>query len=152
MIMITDSMVFFLRLLLTIVEVAEAEQIQYCDIYCSIQKTKAETLLFTKHLKAREVLLGRSCITPSPTSGSSLDPTSRACQGGDRDQCLIVIYIIMETLRDYLESSTIHGLSYISLAEVKKIHIHKDPAYKIPLNLSACEDSSTDKNVCFSYI
>ena len=32
---------------LTIVEVAEAEQIQYCDIYSSIQKQKAAIIVFT---------------------------------------------------------------------------------------------------------
>ena len=70
---------------LTIVEVAEVEQIQYCDVYSLIQKQKAAIIEFTKHLEVREVLLERSCSTPTPTSGSSLDTATRACQGGDGD-------------------------------------------------------------------
>ena len=70
---------------LTIVEVAEPEQIQYSDIYSSIQQQKAAIIVFTKHLEVREVLLERSCSTPTPTSGSSLDTATRACQGGDGD-------------------------------------------------------------------
>ena len=79
---------------LTIGEVADAEKIQYCDIYSSIQKQNAARIVFTKHLEVRQVLLERSCSTPTPTSGSSLDTATWACQGGNGDSYFIVVSIM----------------------------------------------------------
>ena len=70
---------------LTLSEKEELRKICYSDIYKSMEHQRAAVKTFTKLLEVRAVLLEGNCCTPTPTSGSTLDTATQACQGGDGD-------------------------------------------------------------------
>ena len=63
----------------------ETESIQYSDIYGSLAKQKDAVKIFQRAFEIREKLLKKDSDLQQPTSGTSLDTATRACQGSSGD-------------------------------------------------------------------
>ena len=65
--------------------VTESETIQYSDIYGCLDKQKNTVKIFQRAFEVREEVLKKDSDLRQPTSGTSLDTATRACQGSSGD-------------------------------------------------------------------